>query len=89
MDDEREAHNQEAWELLTEVPSSSGVLVSTRRLEPSRGRGRPCSPSREELAHREEQPRKRECDEHNLVDVVFAGRQSAYEVRCPENRVVL
>ena len=49
---------------------------------------RPCSPSREEFAHGEEQARKREYDEHDLVDVLFAGRQSAYEVRCPEDRVI-
>ncbi len=44
--------------------------------------------SREELAHGQEQARKREYDEHNLVDVLFAGRQSAYEVRCPEHWVI-
>src|SRR5215203_204695 len=66
-----------------------GVLASTRRSEPSRGRGRPsCFPSREEFAHGEEQARKREYDEHDLVDVLFARRQSAYEVRCPEQWVI-
>jgi hypothetical protein len=54
----------------------------------SRGRGRPCSPSREEFAHGQEQAREREYDEHDLVDVLFAGRQSAYQVRRPEDRVI-
>jgi hypothetical protein len=73
--------------VFTEVPSRR-VLGRTRRSEPSLGDGRPCSPSREEFAHREEQARKREYDEHDLVDVLFAGRQSAYEVRCPEDWVI-
>jgi hypothetical protein len=66
----------------------NGVLACMRRTEPSRGRGRPCSPSREELAHGEQQARKREYDEQDLVDVLFAGRQSACEVHCPEDRVI-
>ena len=44
--------------------------------------------SREELAHGQEQARKREYDEHDLVDVIFSGRQSACEVRRPEHRVI-
>src|SRR5215211_5914673 len=66
----------------------SGILRSSRRSEPSQGRGPPCFLSREEFAHREQQAHKREYDEHDLVDVVFAGRQSAYEVCCPEHRVI-
>ena len=27
-------------------------------------------------------------DEYDLVDVLFAGRQPAYEVRCPEDWVI-
>src|SRR5215212_229453 len=66
-----------------------GVLGSSRRSEPSRGRrGRTCSPSWEEFAHGEQQAHKREYDEHDLVDVVFAGRQPAREVRRPEERVI-
>jgi hypothetical protein len=49
---------------------------------------RPCSPSREEFAHGGEQARKRQYDEHDLVDELFAGRQAAYEVHCPEHWVI-
>src|SRR5215203_5753815 len=65
-----------------------GVLRSSQRSETSRGRGFLCPPSSEELAHGKEQARKRHYDEHDLVDVIFAGRQSAYEVRRPEHRVI-
>ena len=41
-----------------------------------------------ERAHRQEQACEREHDERDLVDVLFAGRQSAYEVRSPEHRVI-
>ena len=36
----------------------------------------------------QEQGRKREYGEHELVDMLFAGRQPAYEVRCPEDWVI-
>jgi hypothetical protein len=52
-------------------------LRSSQRSEPSGGRGFPCFPSREELAYGQEQAHKREYDEHYLVDVIFAGRQSS------------
>ena len=52
-----------------EVRSESGT---------SGGREFPCPPSREELTHGQEQTSKRRYDEHHLVDVIFAGRQSAY-----------
>jgi hypothetical protein len=81
------AYTDSTYPICTRVRGRN-VLGSTRRSEPSRGRGRPCSPSWEEFAHGEEQARKRECDEHDLVDVLFAGRQSAYEVCCPEDWVV-
>jgi hypothetical protein len=69
----------------------NGVLRSSQRSEPSEpsgGRGFPCFPSREEFAYGQEQTRKREYDEHYLVDVIFSGRQAAYEVLCPEERVI-
>src|SRR5215210_8073344 len=62
----------------------NGVLGSSQRSEPSGGRGFPCFPSREELAYGQEQAHKREYDEHDLVDVIFPGRQPANEVCCPE-----
>ena len=66
-----------------------GALRSSQRSEPSRGgRGRPCSPSREELTYGQEQAHKREYDEHDLVDVIFSGRQSAQEVRRPEEGII-
>jgi hypothetical protein len=65
-----------------------GVPRSSQRSETSRGRGFPCSPSREEFAHGQEQARKREYDEHDLVDVIFSGRQPAYEVPRPEEWVI-
>jgi hypothetical protein len=65
-----------------------GILRSSQRSETSRGREFPCSPPREELAHGQQQARKRQYDEHDLVDVIFSGRQSAYEVRRPEQRVI-
>jgi hypothetical protein len=87
-----ELHDQSMYRLyLPDIHPSAWkecCVGSTRRSEPSRGRGRPCSPSWEEFAHGEEQARKRECDEHDLVDVLFAGRQSAYEVCCPEHWVI-
>src|SRR5215207_6444956 len=68
-----------------------GVLRSSQRSEPSEpsgGRGFPCFPSPEELAYGQQQAHKREYDEHDLVDVNFSGRQAAYEVRRPEQRVI-
>ena len=82
----RTAQNMEFCELRLD-----GVLGSSRRSEPSEpsgGRGVPCFPSGEELAYGQEQAHKREYDEHDLVDVIFSGRQSAYQVRRPEQRVI-
>src|SRR5207237_6242245 len=64
------------------------VIGRTWPLEPLRGRGHPCSPSWEECAHGQEQARQRKDDEHDLVDVLCAGRQSAHEVHGPEDRVI-
>jgi hypothetical protein len=69
-----------------------GVLRSSQRSEPSEPsggrRGFPCFPSPEELAYGQQQAHKREYDKHDLVDVIFSGRQSAYQVRRPEQRVI-
>src|SRR5215218_8674483 len=62
----------------------NGVLRSSRRSatsrETSRGSEFPCPPSREELTNGQEQTRKREYDEHDLVHVIFTGGQTAYQV---------
>ena len=44
--------------------------------------------SREEIARGDEQAHKREADEHDLVDMLIAGRQSAQKVRYPEDGIV-
>src|SRR5262249_11060248 len=61
------------------------------RVEPARElsrRIRLARPSREEFAHGEKQAYEREHDEHDLVDVLLAGRQSAQQVRHPEDGIV-
>jgi hypothetical protein len=48
----------------------------------------PVLPIAGRIRAREGAARKREYDEYDLMDVLFAGRQSAYEVHCPEDWVI-
>ena len=48
----------------------------------------PVHPSWEEFAHGEKQTCKREDDQHDLVDMILAGRQSAQKVREPEEGII-
>jgi hypothetical protein len=44
--------------------------------------------TREECVHRKKQTSERDYDENNLMDMLLAGRQSAYQVNAPEDRIV-
>lgn len=48
----------------------------------------PARPSPEEVAHGDKQAHHREYDEHDLVDMLLAGRQTAQNVRYPEDGIV-